>query len=297
LQVPIVQGEFALAHLCRLVGTLAIPSEALTAPLPVGTEVELTLELDRGGQLRALARVDSIQRTFDDVALLVTPSVSPEALDTALVALRTRGAELSRAAFKEGAGKSAIRISEALKALEEVQPTIIAARGGDLDALEQARRRLADVDAQLAELEVEAAWPTLREEVESAVSRWIAWVGEFGGPEEKSSFNEAAQAARRALVGRDTGEVTRQLELIRRLGSVAYHRHPESWRWEFDYAAARVGESTDIRRATELVTKGREALRQQNRERLQQVVRELWQLDAVDRQEQALGHGSGLRSQ
>ena len=57
-----MQGEFAWAHLCRLVGTLEIPSTALTAPLPVGSEVELMLELDRGGQLRAQARITSAWR-------------------------------------------------------------------------------------------------------------------------------------------------------------------------------------------------------------------------------------------
>jgi len=44
LKVPIVQGEFRVAHLCRLVGTLEIPSVILDKPVPVGTEVELTIE-------------------------------------------------------------------------------------------------------------------------------------------------------------------------------------------------------------------------------------------------------------
>src|SRR5262249_21512079 len=76
IKVPIVQGEFLRAHLCRLVGTLEIASSALKAPLPVGSEIELMLELDRGGQLRARARVAATDQIFDHVALLVTPLVS-----------------------------------------------------------------------------------------------------------------------------------------------------------------------------------------------------------------------------
>jgi hypothetical protein len=60
---------------------------------------------------------------------------------------------------------------------------------------------------------------------------------------------------------------------------------------------ARVGESTDIRRATTLVATGREAVRQRDVERLKLVVRELWQLDPVDREDQVRGFGSGLRAQ
>jgi len=59
IRVPVVQGEFALAHLCRLVGALEIPSSGVKATLPAGSAVEVTLELDRGGRLSATARVPS----------------------------------------------------------------------------------------------------------------------------------------------------------------------------------------------------------------------------------------------
>ena len=73
-------------------------------------------------------------------------------------------------------------------------------------------------------------------------------------------------------------------------------RHPGGWETELEHYAARVGESTDIRRATELVAKGREAMRKQDRPALEEIVRALWRLSPVDRDEQRLGHGSGLRS-
>jgi molecular chaperone DnaK len=90
--------------------------------------------------------------------------------------------------------------------------------------------------------------------------------------------------------------VERQLAIIRRLGIAAYFRHPSAWELEFERCAARVAEATDIRRASELVAKGQEAVRQHDRPRIEQIVRELWKLSPVDRDEQRLGHGSGLRS-
>jgi molecular chaperone DnaK len=161
LKVPIVQGEFTLAHLCRLVGTLEIPASALTAALPAGADVEVMLELDRGGQLRARARIASIDQVFDQVALLVTPQVPLAAMDDALAKLRVRAADLSRSAFHGRSGKAAARLSAALPRLEDAQRNIAAARGGDLDAGEQARRELSDFDALLAEVEADQAWPEL----------------------------------------------------------------------------------------------------------------------------------------
>jgi molecular chaperone DnaK len=296
LKVPIVQGELAWAHLCRLVGTLEIPSAALDKPLPVGTEVELTIELDRGGRLRAQARIAGIDRVFDQVALLVTPQVSLTALDEALAKLRTRAAELSRAAFHDRSGKTAARLSAAMPLFDEVARNIVAARGGDLDAGEQARRELADFDALLAEVEAEQAWPELGQKIENEFAGSLSWVAGNGSDIEKSTLTAAYQACKRAFVAQDADEVQRQLAVIERLGLAAYLRHPGAWEWEFERAAARVSESTDLRRATELVTQGRDAVRQHDRDGLERVVRELWRLRPVDRDEQKLGHGSGLRS-
>jgi molecular chaperone DnaK len=296
LQVPIVQGEFAWAHLCRLVGTLEIPSSALAAALPAGSEVEVMLELDRGGELRARARIASLEQVFDQVALLVTPLVSLEAMDDALAKLRARAAGLSRSAFHDRSGKMAARLSAALPRLEEVQQNIAAARGGDFDAAERARRELADFDALLAEIEADQAWPELGQKVEDTFVNAVSWMAAHGSDAEKSTLDGAYRACKSAFVGKDADEVERQLAVIRRLGSAAYLRHPGAWAWEFEHCAARVAESTDIRRASELVAKGQEAIRQHDRLGLEQIVRALWQLNPVDRDEQKLGHGSGLRS-
>ena len=295
LKVPIVQGEFTWAHLCRLVGTLEIPSTELNAPLPVGSEVELMLELDRGGQLRAHARIPGIDRIFDRVALLMTPQVSLETLADALVKLRTRAADLSRAAFLDRSGKNAARLSTAMPRLDEAEQNIKAARGGDLDAGEQARRILTDFDALLAEIEAEQAWPELGRKIEETFAMAVSWVAAYGNEAERSTINNAYQACKRAFVARDSDEVERQLAVINRLGMAAHFRHPAAWEWAFESCAARVGESTDLRRATELVAKGREAVRQRDRESIERIVRELWELAPVDHDEQKLGHGSGLR--
>jgi molecular chaperone DnaK len=296
LQVPIVQGEFAWAHLCRLVGKLEIPSSVLTAALPAGSVVEVMLELDRGGELRARARIASIDQVFDQVALLVTPQVSLAVMDDALAKLRIRAAGLSRSAFHDRSGKRAARLSDALRRLDDAHRNIAAAGGGDFDAGEQARRELADFDALLAEVEAEQAWPELGQKVEDSFATAVSWMAGDGSAAEKATLDGAYRACKSAFVAKDADEVGRQLALIRHLGSAAYFRRPEAWDMEFEHWASRVAESTDIRRASELVAEGQKAVRQRDRTRLEQIVRALWQLSPVDRDEQKLGHGSGLRS-
>ncbi len=217
-------------------------------------------------------------------------------MDDALAKLRVRAAGLSRSAFHDRSGKAAARLSAALPRLEDVQRNITAARGGDFDAGEQARRELSDFDSLLAEIEADQAWPELGHKIEDRFAMAVSWVAGYGNEAERSTLDGAYRACKRAFVGKDADEVERQLAVIRRLGSAAYLRHPGVWDTELEHYAARVAESTDIRRASELVAQGREAARQHDRARLEEIVRALWQLSPVDRDEQKLGHGSGLRS-
>src|SRR5690606_11040478 len=102
LKIPIVQGEFDRAHLCRLVGTLEIPSREIKASLPAGSEVELTLELDRGGRLSARALVPSLDQVFEEVAHLLVPAADPEVLRASVEAMRERLVGLRGDAFRNG---------------------------------------------------------------------------------------------------------------------------------------------------------------------------------------------------
>ena len=90
LKIPIVQGELEHAHLCRLVGTLEIPGSEVTTTVPVGSAVELTLDLDRGGHLSARALVPSIGQVFEHVAHLLVPDADHEVLEASAAAMQER---------------------------------------------------------------------------------------------------------------------------------------------------------------------------------------------------------------
>lgn len=295
LRVPIVQGEFHYAHLCRLVGTLEIPSDALKSKLVAGTDVDVTLELDRGGQLKATARIAGIDRIFDQVAMLVTPSLTPEAMETLYADLRGRAEQFSRRAFLAGSPQLVARVTEAMPLLDEVDRNLGALRGGDLDAGEQARRALTEIDAVLAGVEAEVAMPELAAEIEEAHETAIGWLAHYGTDAERSKLETSCAAARRALVSGQVEVVERSLRVVRQLGNAAYFRHPEAWPWELDTLGSKLGELTDPRKGEALLRQGCEALERGDTSGVERAVRELWKLDPVDREEQQRSYGSSLR--
>ena len=93
----------------------------------------------------------------------------------------------------------------------------------------------------------------------------------------------------------DPAELQRQLRLVNNLGHAAYYRHPESWSWSFNHAAARADEATDLPRAQALVREGRRLVESGRTEGLRSIVEQLWRLLPAEEQTRRLGHESGVR--
>lgn len=294
LRIPIVQGEFAWAHLCRLVGTLEIPGERLRGPLPGGSAIEVTIELDRGGRLKASARVPSLDQVFDEVAQLVVPGLAPEQLQASIAQARERTMQLRASAFRDGAAKTLSSLADAEQTLHEAEQSAESARGGDADAAEQARRLLLDLVALLDEAEAGRAWPELEARARMRQGWALGWLGMHGTPAERAAADECGRAIDRALAARSAREVERQLSVLRRLGVAAYLREPDAWEWELEEAASQVSDAPDLPQAMRVVERGRAAARTGDRKGLESAVRQLWTLVPADREERRLSHGSGV---
>jgi molecular chaperone DnaK len=295
LRIPIVQGEFEQAHLCRLVGTLEIDGRQLTQSLPAGTPVEVTIELDRGGQLQARALVPSTGQVFEQVAQLVVPDAAPETLEKQLDALRTRLQEQRARAMRRGDNKLQDRLYDVEWMLSDAYSDISAARGGDADSAQKARRTLLEIDAKLEDFEVEGQWPELESQAKNAVAYASHWVSTHGSPEEQRLLGEVMRSVEQARQAKQVVELQRQIRLVKELGTASYFRHPDAWSWEFESAAADVSRSSDLGKAQDLVKDGRAAQARGDTGTLRNVTQALWKLLPHDPIARRLGHDSGLR--
>ena len=295
IKIPIVQGEYDAAHLCRLVGALEISGGELRQTLPSGTEIELTIELDRGGRMAAKALVPATGQVFEQIAHLLVPEAAPEVLDAQIVALRGRLGELRTDAFRRGLAGVIDKLGKAEAALVDLALDVGAAKGGDADAAQKARRSLIELDALLESVELDRRWPELDKEAREAIVYATIVVSEHGLPHEQSLFNETARAVERARQTRDPLELQRQLRLLNRLSYAAGSRDPEVWRRRFENASVDLGNLTDPVKGQVLIKEGREALAKGDNDALRRVVQKLWQLTPGDPEQRRLGHDSGVR--
>lgn len=295
LRVPIVQGDFPFAHLCRLVGVIQIPASSLTAPLPVGAVIELTLEVDRGGALSARAFVPAQNLVFDRVEQLVAPAMSPDNMETLMGQLEARAVELRAKGFREGQRQALVALSDFEAGMAEVRKDIAAARGGDQDAAEKARRALIDCDGLLGDLEAASAWPELTARVYEEHAAAAQWLALYGTDPEKRALAQCMDFFERALRARNLREIERQLRTMRRIRTTAYLRHPDAWVWELDRAVEMVPTCTNPAKAEALLRRGRAAESAGNRRELERIVRELWALFPADAEERSLSFESGVK--
>lgn len=295
LRIPIVQGEMAQAHLCRLVGTLDISGERLRETVVTGTPIEVTIELDRGGAMSARAMIPGLDQVFEHVAHLLVPEASPAALDAAIAGIRKQLTEARTNAFRHGMSKAIETLANVERQLSEAERDIDASHGGDLDAGQRARRTLIEIDGVLADVDLLRKWPELESQARSVAISASGILGTYGNDSERSLLQDVLTAMEKARKEKDAAELERQIRLVQRLQSGAYNRSPEAWESYFANAASEMSQSRDVPAAQRLVNEGKAALAANDTEELRRVVRALWNLMPDDPQARARGFDSGVR--
>ena len=295
LKIPVVQGEYEQAHLCRLVGTLEIKSTQIKASLPGGSQVQVSLEVDRGGQLSARALVPSLNQVFEHVAQLLVPEASVSVLEASLKSATDRMAELRANAFRQGQKSTLERLNKPQKIVVELERDIAAAKGGDADAAQKARRSLIELDALIDELEVEKHWPELSRKAVRQVTGASMLVTRWGTESEKRLLSDVVSSVEKAQNRKDVSELQRQLRLANELATAAYYRNPDVWEDEFRDALSHVERASDQARAQSLVQQGNQALAAGETEKLRDIVEKLWKLLPASAEQRRQGYDSGVR--
>jgi molecular chaperone DnaK len=291
LDIPVVQGDSRRAHRNRLIGVLRLCG--CKRDLPANSRIEVTLHLDRSGQLHTRADVPTIGQTFEDLAHVLVPSATLEVAERELQAAARRADDLQRRAFQAGQASAAQAMAEVAPWLAEAGQDLAAARAGDADAAQKLHRLLLDASAALDEGEAILAWPDLETEAHRWTLYYTPLVARWGTPAEQQLFDQALQAAVVAKHRHDAAELERQLDALRSIGKASYCRDPQSLSNELEWVGAHLTQAIDVARANLLVERARAAQAAGNRTALVATVAQLWELfpSSVERQEKSFGSG------
>ena len=295
LIIPIVQGEFDEARLCRKVGSLEIHGQELDAPLVSGASVEITLELDRGGKLTSQALVPAANKVFSGVAHLMVPLADYESLMVSIGDIRARVNALHTRMFRERDLNDADRFNQWQLLLEQANTDVQQLKAGDQDAGQRARRALNDLESEMIDYEVDSRFDELIDEAEDVFVTATSWVGSYGTSSENDVLNDTYQQVRQAIAKRKSRDLQRQIRKLKSLRNTAYYRSPGAWESTFRHYASRINDASDLKRANELVAQGHQAIQQKSDESLQRIIHEIAELLPEDVQERREAFNSGIK--
>jgi molecular chaperone DnaK len=293
LAIPVVQGESHRAHRNRLIGMLQL--RGCRRDLPAGTRVEVTLQLDRSGQLHTRADVPAAGQTFEDVVHVLVPSATLETAAVELGAAGRRMEEVQRRSFEAGVAKAAQAIAEVAGLLAEAERDLAVARGGDADAAQKLHRLLLEANTALDEGEAILMWPDLELEARRWALYYTPLVARWGTAAEQELFDQALQGSLAAQKTRNPAELERAIAALRSVGKASYARDPKSLGNDLEWAAAHVTEAADVVLANQLVDQARAAQAQEDRAALTALLARLGELFPHSVAQQERSFGSGVR--
>ncbi len=295
ISIPVVQGESLRADRNRKVGLLSISAEKLERVLPAHSDVEVTLEVDRSGRLRAQAYVPLLEELFEEVVRVSMPTADPVALRETLERENERLDLLRERAARGGHGELLAKLGRSEAELLAIETLLGAAQGGDRDAGQQAERMMQGLQELLDQSDAELRWPELRLEAARSLAFATELVVETDADELTRKHLAALERELNAAMAARDAEVTEEkAQRLRNLGSTLHFRRDWAWSHEFEQLSSDLGQFPDLPRARQLVDKGRLALGASQTEELKRVVRELWALAPIDH-EHRVRSSSGIR--
>ncbi len=293
--IPIVQGELHEARHCRSIGQLKIDAKLIDKPLLAGTAIEVGLELDRGGNLKAQAFVPAIEKVFTGVLHLLVPSADLQVLRRALASLQQRLQQLQKQGFQRNMPRRVSRYAVWQNELEETGRDLELLQGADQDAGLRASHNLTGLEVRIEQEEADRQLEEMVKDDELNILYDCDWIRDYGTEQEHAMLTRALESLQRAAEQKNLVDYARQKEIINKLGITAFERSPDAWQRYFDYAAARIHEASDLKEADRLLQQGRQARAADDHFKLKEIVHSIWRLLPPDMKVRLTSHDSGIR--
>ncbi|MGQ0572847.1 MAG: Hsp70 family protein [Pseudonocardia sp.] len=282
IRIPLYEGERDRADRNRLVATLHIRPRDIRIDVPLGSDVEVTVEVDTSRRVSVVADVPLLREQFEaEIDLDGVAAPSPEELDRGVADLDARLAGL-RGSVRVSQAPTAEQLLADLDAsgdVERLRSELVAARV-DAGAANAGGLALLGVHARLDEIERAVKLPELQRHLREGLDICRDLVSAFGDASDRRELAELETRAGQPLDDPDVVQalidrtVRLQIGLLRAGGQLEIV--------VFDGMRAERHKLSPRRKADELIKQGERAVAAGDRTALGAVneqLRRLWPID------------------
>ncbi len=264
LRVPVKEGENRRADRNYNIGSLVITGEQVRRDVPVGSEIEVTLDIDSSRLIHVVAEIPILDQEFDDVLKLGGGKPDQRQLEKEFEREKDRWKQL-REKVSETGDAEAERVAHRIdseRMVHDVEVSL-AAMSADPDAGDKCQNRLLDLRAALDEVEDKLEWPGLVNEAEKVISGGKQFINdpEFKAEsDERRQFGDLVRDARRAIDARDRDLLERKVYEMRQVIVTVLVRHPGFWVARFDDLSKRKADMSNPQQAESYIAQGLRAV-------------------------------------
>lgn len=295
IRIPVVEGENQRrADRNRLIGFLEIPASKVKRTVPAGSEIEITIEIDRSRLIRTKSYIPILDEEFEEVINLEKQKADPDELDSDFENEKKRLEDIKQKVGGTGdeKAKEVLDQIENEQMLHEIENSLITAEE-DRDSADKCQNRLLDLKSALDNAEDALEWPTLLNEAEEVIKNTNTIINEYGKPTDKQNLSVLEREIRQSMQLREPDLLRRKIDQLDGLRIRVLREQPGFWVGWFEYLEEMKADMRDRSEADQLFSKGRRAINNNDLDGLKATVSQLITLLPANQQQDARGYGGG----
>ncbi len=299
LNIPLLQGENERSDRNREIGTLRISGEGISRTLPVGSDVEIAVEVDRDFKVKVSAFIPILNQSFSMMhgGDAIAPKPRVEDMHADLEAEKQRLGLLVKTGGSTISPSGEGQITSLSPTLNDLERQLEKAKGDDPDAAERVRRGIEELKAQIDMIEESQKWPSLLNRLEEVKQLVTEAVQSSNERKDSERLNKLLTDAGSAVESKDAprlGKITSSLES---LAWEIWARQDDFWVASFQNVSKYASTFIDRKRGNSLIEEGALAIERADFASLRSIVRELWALvpDSDETKAEKMRFPSSLR--
>lgn len=192
-------------------GKFAITGQDISAFLPAGSDVEVTLNIDASRRGKLSVYLPALDESFDVVIeTTIEKDIKKEELQKEIVVAKSTAQRLANEGSSE-AEKQLVQLDEAEQVLNE--------RGHERSSKEEVKAKLQDSLIELDKQEAEGEWPKVKQELQEALNDLIMQNKRYGNAQTNRIVEESEEHVRQVIAARD---IQSAKKLTDQLSSMAF---------------------------------------------------------------------------
>lgn len=188
-------NEGSRAILNTFFGKFSITGQDISAFLPLGSDVEVTLNIDASRRGKLSVYIPALDENFDAVIeSTIEKDIKKEELQKEIVVAKSTAQRLANDGNSE-AEQQLARLDEAEQVLSE--------RGHERSSKEEVRAKLQDSLIELDKQEAEGEWPKVKQELQETLNHLIMQNKRYGSSQTNRIVEESEEHVRQVIASKD----------------------------------------------------------------------------------------------